>query len=143
MAGSRIERGIVGVLLILAGAAPALRPECFPFSSAPMFAAPITEFWTYRLTDADGTTLNDDLYGLRNNPNWYLESYYAVKYPPNVIAPPTRKPDMEAVISHVREVARKQGAHFPLTLSAVSAGDNEGRSVHVLSREQWTIGDDS
>lgn len=134
-----VERCLVAAVLILTAVGPPLLVEQFPISAAHMFAETPEFFWVYRLTDNDGRKLDNDVYGLRSNSCWYLEHTYGVKFPPNVIAPPTDDADTSAVIKHVRQIGLDRNARFPLTLSAVKMGDRNGASVGVLSTQTWVV----
>lgn len=138
---SRLEQLIVGALLASTALVPPLFVEAFPYSTAPMFAAAFDEIWSYSLKDADGKVLSNDVYGLRTNPNWYLEDFYAVKFPATVVAPPTRAADMETVVAHIRETGRARNEKFPLQLRAICCGNVDGSRVGVCRRGEWTIED--
>lgn len=134
-----IEKAVIGGLLLLTIIGPPILVEGFPLSAAPMFAVPCDQLWRYRLTDADGQRLDNDTFGLRSNVCWYLEPYYAVKYPENVVAPPMRAPDFTSVVEHIRQTGICNGSKFPLRLEAMLIGDLDGRTVGERTKLIWLI----
>lgn len=122
-------------LLIL----PPILVEGMPLSTAPMFAVRHHELHFYSLTDRDGKELNRDLYGLRNNVNAYLEQFYGVKYPKNLVNPIDRDPDIERVIRNIRIRGNRNGAAFPLRLTSRVFGPINDQTVGLIRSGSWVI----
>jgi hypothetical protein len=133
------EKAVIAALLILTIIGPPVLIEGFPLSAAPMFAMPCEQLWRYRLTDAAGQRLDNDVFGLRSNVCWYLEPYYAVKYPKNVVAPPMHAPDFTSVIEHIRQTGISNRSEFPLRLEAMLIGDINGCTVGERTKLIWNI----
>jgi hypothetical protein len=133
------EKVFVVVAVICALILPPLFIECFPLSTCSMFAHPYKERRFYTLRDAAGQKLNNDIYGLRTNVNWYLEYTYGVEYPPLVVPPSDFDPNIDKVASHIRSIARSRGVKLPLRLSMKVLGDVDGRTIGVKRIDEWTI----
>ncbi len=133
------EKTFVVVAVICALILPPLFIECFPLSSCSMFAHPYKERRFYTLTDGAGRKLNNDIYGLRTNVNWYLEYTYGVEYPALTVPPSDIDPDIERVAKHIRSTARVQGVELPLRLTMKVLGDVDGETIGIKRLDEWTI----
>ena len=136
---SRIEEYFVFTAIAITLVFPPIFIECFPLSSCSMFARPYERIYRYALWDGEGHKLNNDIYGLRSNVNWYLEYTYPVKYPLNVVSPPSMAPNIDRLTNHVREVALRNQAAFPLRLRVDCIGDIDGNSIGLVSRNEWLL----
>lgn len=135
------RRGERTFFIIVLGAFALLPPlfwEPFPLTKTPMFARPLQQLRLYELTDGKGRRLNNDLWGLRTNLNWYLEPFYAVKYPKTIVPSPDRAPDIARIIQSIRELALRQKAVFPLRFTCRVLGP-EGETVGIVSSQTWLI----
>ena len=104
-----------------------------------MFARPYHTIKHYVLCDANEQRLDNDLFGLRANVNWYLEHTYAVKFPPNHIAPPDRDVDVNQLALALQRTAIEESVKFPLHLRIDCFGDIDGRTVGLVSKQEWRI----
>lgn len=135
------EQSLVAITVVTMFLLPLAFTEPFPLTSTPFFARPLGESRTYTLWDSAGRQLDRDVYGLRTNPNWYLESISGVIFPPSLVVPPDRPADMERVSKYVRQVGRREHAEFPLRLRCEVTGPVDGQTIGTLSVQDWTITD--
>lgn len=136
---SRCERLIVAAVAAWIVLAPPFFVECFPVTSNPMFARHLEQRCIYRISDAEGNALNKDVYGLRSNVNWYLESFYPVKYPENIIASPGVIPNESVLCGHVQRRATELNSPFPISLKCEIWGPLESGGVGITNTKHWII----
>lgn len=111
-----LERLVVALLFVTVLIVPAIRRESFPLSSTPMFAWPFRSYYSWELFNARGVRLDENVYRLRTNPNFYLESDYAVKYEVSRTHPPDQMPDLPNLIQAITAVGMQESEQFPLKL---------------------------
>jgi hypothetical protein len=130
---------VAGSMIVL----PIVFTEAFPLTSTPMFARPLERRHYYTLTDANGITLNNDQYGIRSRVNWYLEDFYAVKYPYNVVKSPEDLPEVSQLCRHVQARGIEEQANFPLILTCEVWGPIDDQRVSAIDTISWKIDTDS
>lgn len=131
------ERLAVALCLLAAVVLPLVFKEAYPYTIAPMYSFPLSEYAVYRVETLDGRVIHPGRLALQSSYYGSNSLHLAMgrTYPSiNVLGKPV--PERAALIAHVREQLRQPGMPTAVRVRERIYGAVDGQRAGV-ARETW------